>query len=458
MLSIHGLIRAKNPELGRDADTGGQVTYVLEMGRALAAQEEVSRVYLFTRQIYGKNISSDYQQPFEKVCDKFFIVRIPFGPKRYLHKESLWPHLTEFVDNTLSWLCNKRIVPDIIHGNYADAGWASVCLSSILRKPHIFTGHSLGRVKLQGLLSSGMTYEEAEQKYRISTRIKAEEISLNNAKLVISSTDDEKEKQYSLYNHYNPSCIRVIAPGINLKRFYPSHVVNPKTLPIWKSICRFLIDPQKPIILVVCRPDYKKNTKAIINVYAKSPRLKEKANLVLFLGVRKDIEKMPKNSKEVLKEILLEIDKHNLYGKVAYPKDHLQEDIPQIYRMATKSYGVFVHPALEENFGLTLIEAASCGLPLVATKVGGPFAIVNTCQNGILVDPLNEEEIERAIWEILSDRKKWKQYSENGIRNVHRHYTWESFIKRYLYIIKPLNKNVQIERRFENTMLCKKSL
>ena len=36
MLSIHGLVRDEAPELGRDADTGGQVTYVLELTRALA--------------------------------------------------------------------------------------------------------------------------------------------------------------------------------------------------------------------------------------------------------------------------------------------------------------------------------------------------------------------------------------------------------------------------------------
>ena len=51
LISLHGLIRAKNPELGKDADTGGQVLYVLELARELAEQPDVREVELLTRQI-----------------------------------------------------------------------------------------------------------------------------------------------------------------------------------------------------------------------------------------------------------------------------------------------------------------------------------------------------------------------------------------------------------------------
>ena len=60
LISAHGLIRGENPELGRDADTGGQVLYVLELARALSRHPDVGRVELMTRQILSTNIAHEY--------------------------------------------------------------------------------------------------------------------------------------------------------------------------------------------------------------------------------------------------------------------------------------------------------------------------------------------------------------------------------------------------------------
>ena len=48
LISVHGLIRGSNLELGRDADTGGQTKYVVELAKALAKQPNVGRVDLVT--------------------------------------------------------------------------------------------------------------------------------------------------------------------------------------------------------------------------------------------------------------------------------------------------------------------------------------------------------------------------------------------------------------------------
>ena len=49
LISVHGLIRGEDAELGRDADTGGQVGYVLDLARALSNHPDVERVDLLTR-------------------------------------------------------------------------------------------------------------------------------------------------------------------------------------------------------------------------------------------------------------------------------------------------------------------------------------------------------------------------------------------------------------------------
>ena len=104
LISIHGLIRGQNLELGRDADTGGQTKYVPELTKALARQPDVARVDLVTRRIVDPGVSDDDANPAEILGEKARIIRIDAGPEEYLPKESLWPYLDTFADNLFTWL------------------------------------------------------------------------------------------------------------------------------------------------------------------------------------------------------------------------------------------------------------------------------------------------------------------------------------------------------------------
>jgi len=84
LFSLHGLIRGGGLELGRDADTGGQITYVVELARHLGALPQVARVDLFTRLLVDRKVSPDYAEPVEEVNGKFRIVRIQCGGRRYM--------------------------------------------------------------------------------------------------------------------------------------------------------------------------------------------------------------------------------------------------------------------------------------------------------------------------------------------------------------------------------------
>jgi sucrose-phosphate synthase len=118
-----------------------------------------------------------------------------------------------------------------------------------------------------------------------------------------------------------------------------------------------------------------------------------------------------------------------------------------LYRLAATSRGVFINPALTEPFGLTLIEAAASGLPIVATEDGGPRDITRNCNNGYLVDPLDKSAIEKALLKILSDSKAWQKLSHNGIEGVNRHYSWQAHVERYLEVLRPIvARTVPIER------------
>lgn len=431
MISAHGLIRAHDLELGRDADTGGQTLYVVEQARSLALQPGVARVDLLTRQVEDARVSADYACPEESLGEGAYIRRITCGPRRYLPKELLWDFMDVFVDQSLMHIRKLGRIPDLIHGHYADAGYAGRELARLLGRPFVFTGHSLGRVKRARLREKGVTEKTIESTYHISRRIEAEEMALDTASLVITSTQQEIKEQYEAYEYYAPERMRVIPPGVNLARFGPPRRGEPRP-EIVSELKRFLNDPRKPMILALSRADERKNIETLVRAYGESPELQERANLVIVAGNRDDIDKMDKGARKVLGNVLMLVDRYDLYGRVAYPKHHGSEDVPDLYRLVCRTRGVFVNPALTEPFGLTLIEAAACGTPIVATHDGGPTDIIRHCNNGVLIDPLNASAMAEAILGVLSDRKRWKAYSQNGLKGVRKHYSWDSHAKRYL--------------------------
>ena len=437
LISVHGLIRGQELELGRDADTGGQTKYVVELARALGERADIEKVILLTRRIIDDQVDADYAEPFEALSDKVGIVRIECGEPKYLPKEMLWDSLENFSDNALAYLKRQGRIPDVIHSHYADAGYVGSQLAHQLGVPLVYTGHSLGRTKRKQLLASGIKHSEIETAYNISRRIEAEETTLGVAERVITSTQQEIEQQYGLYDFYQPDRMRVVPPGTDMEKFFPP-LGNEKESSIAHALKPFLKQPNKPIILALSRPDPKKNIVTLIEAYGESPQLQHVANLVIVAGNRDDIQDMESGSRSVLNDILLAIDRYDLYGKVAYPKHHKPDEVPLLYRLAATSRGVFVNPALTEPFGLTLIEAAACGLPIVATEDGGPIDIIRNCQNGHLINPLDKDAMADIILRTLSDRQEWRRLSKNGIKGVLRHYSWPAHVEKYLSVIRPL--------------------
>ena len=168
-LHLHGLIRSKNLELGRDPDTGGQTQYVLELIKSLANTSEVEQVDLVTRLIRDKKVDEDYSKEKEFIELGARILRFEFGPEKYLRKELLWPYLDQLTSQLASFYNNPHNKPNWIHAHYADAGYVGVRLSKILNVPLIFTAHSLGREKKRRLLDAGLKLNQIEKNYCIST-------------------------------------------------------------------------------------------------------------------------------------------------------------------------------------------------------------------------------------------------------------------------------------------------
>ena len=275
IISVHGLIRGRDLELGRNADTG-QTKYVVE------------RVDLVTRRIIDSEVGPDYAGHLESLAENAQIVRIEAGPEGYIRKEELWDHLDSFADNSLSWLHRKPRLPDILHSHYADAGYVGVRLSHRTGLLLIHTGHSLGHDKYRRLLSMGLPMENIEQRYHMSHRIDAEEDTLTNADLVVTNTRNEIEEQYELYDCYTQEKMAIIPPGTD-PEMLPPPSSTAKDIAFAKTLKMSLHEPDKPIILALSRPDERKNIVGLLEAYGESLRLQSVANPIHSFGQFFDI-------------------------------------------------------------------------------------------------------------------------------------------------------------------------
>jgi sucrose-phosphate synthase len=344
----------------------------------------------------------------------------------------LWPYLEVFVDQCLKYFQKTGRVPDVIHGHYADAGYGGGQLARLLGIPFVFTGHSLGRVKRQRLLDSGLANpEKIESALQPGGADRGGGIRAGDVFADLHEHAPGGAGAVRAVRELHPGADGGDSAGRGFGAFHPPEGDEPET-ELARDIRSFLREPDKPMIVAMARPDERKNLEMLVKVYGESPPMQRAANLVLVMGSRDDLRTMPPGQRAVLTNVLTLVDAYGLYGKVAYPKRHQADEVAPLYRRVAQTRGVFVNPALTEPFGLTLLEAAASGVPIVATHDGGPSDIIANCKNGLLVDPLDPEAIRKAILHMLMEPGVWDEFSRAGIANVHAHYAWGRHVERYL--------------------------
>ena len=439
-VALQGCLTLSDVPYGINADTGGHITYLLELACASACDPDIERIDIVTRGFADARLGSRFEAHCVEARGKIRLIRLDDGDTSYLPKEALHARHDALCDAFLHYLRSQDRAPDIIHAHYADAGILARHARRTLGIPYVFTGHSLGAVKaaVNGSLDT-----------ELRKRIAIEESALEDASAVIASSRDEAEAQYAHYSSIDAGRIRVIPPGCDLRRFEtaePSEKVR-------ADLACFLRDPAKPMLLAIARPVRKKNLLGLVEAYAADPQLQEAANLVIVAGCRSNLGDLELECREVMEELIEAVDRHDLYGRVAYPKSHEPADIPSYYAIARESGGVFVNPALNEPFGLTLLEAAASRLPVVATDSGGPNDIVERCNNGELVSARDPLAIAHACRDIVTDRRKWVRYATAGVEAVAA-YDWQAHCAVYHRLLNELTGPSASEAGRERILVC----
>lgn len=159
---------------------------------------------------------------------------------------------------------------------------------------------------------------------------------------------------------------------------------------------------------------WNKNTKRIIKAYNSL-----KLGLPLIINASPD------------KELMAYIREQNLEEKVSFTGYISRQEQLILYNGAI----VFVFPSIEEGFGLPLVEAMACGLPVIASRVSSLPEVVGTA--GILVDPYDVSEIASALKEVLTNNSLRTILSQKSLERA-GFFSWKKTAKETLGLYKSI--------------------
>jgi sucrose-phosphate synthase len=439
-------------------DFGGQLVYVKEVCLALAEEFDI-QVDIVTRQIKDEQWP-EFARKFDSYAssDKVRIIRVPFGGDKFLNKEKLWPHLTEYVDNVIEFYQSEGKMPDIATTHYGDGGLAGAMLQERTEIPFTFTGHSLGAQKMDKFAIDEDSIQELNDRFKFHRRIMAERIAMNNSATNFVSTKQEQLEQYSHRAYQDAIDVKendkfaVVPPGANTDIFNPDRA-NKTEEKIQQKIKRVFardLDQDRrelPAILAASRLDHKKNHLGLVEAFAESEELQKQGNLVITLrGIDNPFEDYSAASgeeKEILDKIMDLIEQYDLQGKVSMFSLASQLELAACYRTLAQYQSVFALTAFYEPFGLAPIEAMAAGLPAVVTQNGGPSEIMREADNkfGILVDPEDRADIAAGLLKVVGQSETWQEYRTAGMKRVEEKYTWESTAQGYLAQLEKIINN-----------------
>ncbi|TQD93675.1 hypothetical protein C1H46_020679 [Malus baccata] len=197
-----------------------------------------------------------------------------------------------------------------------------------------------------------------------------------------------------------------------------------------------LKDRNKPIIFTMARLDRVKNITGLVEWYGKNAKLRELVNLVVVAGDRRN-ESKDNEEKAELKKMYELIDTYKLNGQLRWISSQMNRvRNGELYRYICDTRGAFVQPAVYEAFGLTVIEAMTCGLPTFATCKGGPAEIIVNGISGYHIDPYHGDQAAEILVDFFekskADPSHWDKISQGGLQRIYEKYTWQIYSERLL--------------------------
>ncbi|KAH1107151.1 hypothetical protein J1N35_010919 [Gossypium stocksii] len=482
ILSPHGYFGQANV-LGLP-DTGGQVVYILDQVRALENEmllrikrqglDITPRILIVTRLIPDAKGTSCNQR-LERVSgtEHTHILRVPFRSehgvlRKWISRFDVWPYLETYAEDVASEIAAElQGIPDFIIGNYSDGNLVASLLAYKMGVTQCTIAHALEKTKYP---DSDIYWKKFDEKYHFSCQFTADLIAMNNADFIITSTYQEiagtknTVGQYESHTAFTlPGLYRVVhgidvfdpkfnivSPGADMCIYFPYSEKEKRLTALHGSIEELLFDPKqndehigtlsdrsKPLIFSMARLDRVKNMTGLVELYAKNNKLRELANLVVVAGyidVKKSKDREEIAEIEKMHYLMKEYKLDGQFRWIAAQTNRARNG--ELYRYIADSKGIFVQPAFYEAFGLTVVEAMTCGLPTFATLHGGPAEIIEHGISGFHIDPYHPDQTAELLATFFErckeDTSHWTKISDGGLKRIYERYTWKIYSERLM--------------------------
>ncbi|MFC7673413.1 glycosyltransferase [Mycolicibacterium sp. GCM10028919] len=360
-------------------DAGGQNVAVAELSAALARRGH--EVVVYTRR-------DDGDLP-ERVDTEqgYAVVHVPAGPTRELPKDDLPQYMSAFGD----FLADEwhRWRPDVAHAHFWMSGLATMPAAAAHGVPAVQTFHALGIVKR---LHQGADDTSPDDRIRLETAI------ARDVDWVAATCSDEVDELERMGR--SRSRVSVVPCGVNTDEFTPGGPAATRGGAPHRIVSVGRLVPRKGFETMIC-----------------AMRMIPHAELVIIGGP--DKSRLDSDAEAVRLQRLAThfgvADRVHLYGSVG------REEMPMLLRSAD----VVAATPWYEPFGIVPLEAMACGVPVVASAVGGMLDTVLDDATGRLVEPKNPRALADAINPILWDERRCERLGRAGRRRVLEHYSWD---------------------------------
>lgn len=358
-------------------DAGGQNVAVAELSAALARRGH--DVVVYTRR-------DDPHLPERVETEKgFCVVHVPAGPAEHLPKDELLQHMPAFGDSLIRSWDGWR--PDVAHAHFWMSGLATLRAARACDVPAVQTFHALGVVKRR---HQGADDTSPDDRIRLETTV------ARDVDWVAATCSDEVEELVRMGRPRGE--VSVIPCGVDTAEFTPRGPAASKG--------------HRHRIVAVGRLVPRKGFETMIEAMRHLPD----AELVIVGGP--DKSQLDSDGEAIrLQRLAARLglaDRVHLYGCV------LREEMPMLLRSAD----VVAATPWYEPFGIVPLEAMACGVPVVASAVGGMLDTVVDGVTGRLVPPKDPRALADAIGPILWQPNVGRDFGRAGRRRVCERYTW----------------------------------